>query len=137
MKTLECSRCHRLFKTTDKRIFIHTKTEDFNWCSECTERALKLLDQRMKEEESVRLNHECMDCPMKLGCLTLCATQPEDVIHPPCAKYAIGITGNRNDTFWTRPADAWIMDRFNTNPQDIRYVIVDPSEKEDTEVVLI
>lgn len=25
MKTLECSRCHRLFKSTDERIFIHTK----------------------------------------------------------------------------------------------------------------
>lgn len=137
MKTLECNRCHRLFKSTDERIYIHTKTEDQNLCSECTKRALKLLDQKLKQEESVKLNYECMSCPMKVGCLTLCATKPEDVIKPPCGKYAIGITANDNETFWTRPVGTWIMDRFNTNPEDLRFVVVDQSSKEETGVSII
>lgn len=124
MKTIECDRCHRLFRSTDERIFIHTKTQDFNWCTECTRRALELMDTRLDEESKIRLNHECMSCPLKKGCLTTCATQPEDVINPPCGKYAIGIVGNRNDSFWTRPAEAWMNNRFNTNPEDLRYVIV-------------
>lgn len=135
MKTIECSRCHRLFKSTDERMYVHTKTVDFNYCTECTERAWQLMDQKIKEEEKIRLNYECMKCPVKKGCLTLCATQPEDVIHPPCGKYAIGITGDRNDSFWTRPSEMWVNDRFNTNPQDLRYVIVDPND--DTEVSII
>lgn len=137
MKTLECSRCHRLFRSTDERVYIHTKTQDFNWCTECTHRAMYLMDKQLHEEENIKLNHECMKCPVKTGCLTLCATQPEDVIHPPCGKYAIGITGNDNNSFWTRPSEVWINDRFNTNPDDLRYVIVNPSDKDDSEVVII
>lgn len=135
MKTLECSRCHRLFRSTDERIYIHTKDEDFNWCESCTKRALQLMGQNLKDEETIRLNYECLSCPVKQGCLTLCATNPEDVMQPPCGKYAIGITGNRNDSFWTRPSDAWLHDRFNSNPQDLRFVIVENAD--DTEVSVI
>lgn len=135
MKTFECDRCHRLFKSTDERIFIHTKTQDFNWCSKCTRRALELMDTKLTEESKIRLNHECMSCPMKKGCLTWCAAHPEDVLQPSCGKYAIGIAGNRNDTFWTRPSEAWLHERFNTNPKDLRFVIVDKSD--DTEVSII
>ena len=137
MKTIECSRCHRLFKSTDERIFIHTKGQDYNWCSDCTRRAMRLMDQRMDEEEKVKLNFECMKCPLKVGCLTLCATQPEDVINPPCRKYAIGITGNSNDTFWTRPSEMYVKDRLNTNPADLRFVIVSDSDKKESAVVIL
>lgn len=135
MKTLECSRCHRLFKSTDERIFIHTKAGDFNWCEDCTRRALQLMDQKLDQEAKVKLNHECMSCPMKKGCLGICAAQPEDVMHPPCGKYAIGIVGNRTDAFWTRPSEMWLHNRFETNPQDLRFVIVGSTD--DTEVSIL
>lgn len=135
MKTIECSRCHRLFKSTDERIFIHTATQDFNWCEDCTRRALQLMDMKLHEEEKIRLNYECMSCPMRKGCLAICAAQPEDILKPPCGKYAIGISGNRTDAFWTRPSETWQQDRFNTNPRDLRFVIVDKSD--DTEVSII
>lgn len=134
MKTIECSRCHRLFRSTDERMYVHTATNDFNYCSECTERALQLMGQKLKEEKEIRLNYECMKCIFKIGCLQQCRNQPEDVLEPPCGKYAIGICGNRNDSFWTRPSETWMIDRFNTNPHDLRYVIVDP---DDTECVIL
>lgn len=69
-------------------------------------------------------NQECMECPLRFGCLAICATKPEDVIRPICGKYAIGITGDRNDVFWTRPVDAWRADPLNTHPKDLRFVVV-------------
>lgn len=132
MKTIECSRCHKLFRSTEERIYIHTRTQDYNWCADCTRQALQMMkiDLHMGDK---KLNFECMKCPLKKGCLITCAVQAEDVIEPPCGKYAIGITGNRNDTFWTRPAEAWKNDRFNTDPDDLLYVIV---KDDDTEVYL-
>ena len=135
VKILECHRCHRLFKSTDEHIFIHTKTKDVNWCEKCTTRALQLMDDRIDKEASMKLNRECMDCPLRVGCLTECATQPEDVIKPPCGRYAIGICADRNNTFWTRPADVWQYDRFNLHPEDLLYVVVDLPD--DTEVRII
>lgn len=135
MKILECSRCHRMFKSTDEHIFIHTKKSDYNWCQKCTRRALELMDSKLDAERDMKLNSECMKCPMKNGCLAICATQPEDVMHPPCEKYAIGIVADRNDMFWTRPAAMWEFDRFNTKPEDLRFVIVPPDES--SEVYLV
>ncbi len=135
MKILECSRCHRMFKSTDEHIYIHTKTNDFNWCDECTERALQLMGAKLDEEKEMQLNRECMRCPIKQGCLTLCATRPEDVIHPPCGKFAIGIVADRNDMYWTRPADIWENDRFNTRPKDVRFVVVDKDDSTDVVVL--
>ena len=69
------------------------------------------------------INHECMACVLKHGCLMICAANPEDVMKPPCEKYAIGLT--KKDVFWTRPIKAWLSDPANRAPDDVRFVIFD------------
>lgn len=69
------------------------------------------------------LNKECMKCPVKLGCLILCAFHPNDVMKPPCEKYAIGIS-QTDSVFWTRPADKYLEDPDNPAPTDLKFCIV-------------
>lgn len=69
------------------------------------------------------LNKECMKCPLKTGCMILCAFNPGDVIKPPCEKYAIGIS-KTDSVFWTRPADNYEKDPNNPAPKDLKFVIV-------------
>lgn len=55
------------------------------------------------------INKECTSCPIRLGCHTLVAFHPLDVLEPPCGKYVIGLAGNCDDsTFWTIPKDKYI-----------------------------
>ena len=79
MKTIECSRCHKLFRSTEERIYIHTRTQDYNWCADCTRQALQMMKIDLRMEDK-KLNFECMKCPLKKGCLITCAVQAEDVI---------------------------------------------------------
>lgn len=135
MKVLECSKCHRMFKSSEERMFIHTKEADFNFCTNCTLKATMLMELNIQEEEKMTLNYECMKCPMKKGCLGICAANPENVQEPPCGKYAIGITGNHKGAFWTRPIEAWKLDRFAPNPQDLLFCVVATDDKTEVKII--
>ena len=70
------------------------------------------------------LNTDCIECPIRNGCLAICEKHPNDVLRPPCGKFAIGLAndGDGGFLFWTRPVDKWVLDPNNATPDDLRFV---------------
>lgn len=63
---------------------------------------------------------ECMGCILRYGCLKICEIHPDDVLKPPCGKFAIGISTVM--VFWTIPVDEWLKDPKDKNPKGLKFV---------------
>lgn len=86
------------------------------------------------ESEREWLNTDCIECPMRYGCLALCAENPHDVMEPPCGKFAIGLTDDIN-AFWTRPVGNWVLDPGNAAPDDLRFVPIADKHRQKVAVI--